>query len=67
MVSIVFSLGKCKSMSLRCPNKTVYPTLGGTARLNNFVTVKYQMLDMFAVSDLSCNSGLYLPLDTLND
>ena len=25
------------------------------------------MLDMFAVSDLSCNSGLYMLLDTLND
>ena len=25
------------------------------------------MLDMFPVSDLSCNSGLYLLLDTLND
>ena len=25
------------------------------------------MLDMFAVSDLTCNSGLYLLLDTLND
>ena len=28
--------------NLRSGNKTVYPTLGRTARLNNFVTVKYQ-------------------------
>ena len=27
--------------NLRSGNKTVYPTLGRTARLNNFVTVKY--------------------------
>ena len=28
--------------NLRSGNKTVYPNLGRTARLNNFVTVKYQ-------------------------
>ena len=28
--------------NLRLGNKTVYLTLGRTARLNNFVTVKYQ-------------------------
>ena len=28
--------------NLRSGNKTVYPTLGPTVRLNNFVTVKYQ-------------------------
>jgi len=28
--------------NLRLGNKTVYPTLGRTAHLNNFVTVKYQ-------------------------
>ena len=28
--------------NLRSGNKTVYPTLRRTARLNNFVTVKYQ-------------------------
>ena len=28
--------------NLRSGNKTVYPFLGRTARLNNFVTVKYQ-------------------------
>ena len=28
--------------NLRSGNKTVYPTLGRLARLNNFVTVKYQ-------------------------
>ena len=27
--------------NLRSGNKTVYPTLGRTARLNNFATVKY--------------------------
>ena len=28
--------------NLRSGKKTVYPTLGHTARLNNFVSVKYQ-------------------------
>ena len=36
---VLYLFAHCRK--LRSGNKTVYPTLGCTARLNNFVTVKY--------------------------